>query len=85
MPLTRRIVEEIFAERKRQIEIKRGGDTNAFDRENTKNDWVSFITCYAGRADDRCSRTEGLDFRDEMVKVAALAVAAIEAYDNGWC
>jgi len=28
---------------------------------------------------------ENCDFRENMVKVAALAVAAIEAHDKGWC
>lgn len=82
------ILNEIRKERQRQIDVsKHGGDTNSFDQENTKNDWVSFIAAYSGRAASRCSRneTQGLDFRQCMIKTAALAMAAIEAHDKGFC
>lgn len=52
----------------------------SFDDKNTKNDWVTYITMYAsqgakmGESDAR--------FRTMMLKVAALAVAAIEAGDR---
>lgn len=48
-----------------------------FDDKNTKNDWVSYICRYAcsGAAMDQ----DTSEFVDAMFKVAALAVAAIEA------
>jgi hypothetical protein len=49
----------------------------SFDDKNTANDWVTYINQYASEAAQ-------LDFDDEifaqkMVKVAALATAALEA------
>lgn len=57
-----------------------------FDKTNTQNDWVAYISAYAGRAADRVLRNqrEGQGFRENMVKVAALAIAAIEANDAGY-
>ncbi|MAT51427.1 MAG: hypothetical protein CMK32_09625 [Porticoccaceae bacterium] len=61
------------------------------------NDWVAYITAYAGRAAEKVYRNQreselnGKDscdkkrFRENMVKVAALALAAIEAHENGYC
>lgn len=58
-----------------------------FDKTNTKNDWVAYISAYAGRAAAKVARNEkeGQTFRENMVKVAALAQAAIEAHDAGYC
>ncbi len=83
-----KILDEIHAERLRQIDtVKHGGDTDEFDKDNTRNDWVSFIAAYAGRAGNRCGRNEreGLGFRRAMIIVAAIAMAAIEAHDAGYC
>ena len=80
-------VEAIMEERGRQRSLKIGGDTDEFDKSNTQSDWVAYICAYAGRASGKVRRNEreGQKFRDNMVKVAALALAAIEAYDNGHC
>lgn len=58
-----------------------------FDKTNSRNDWVAYISAYAGRAAAKVKRNErdGTEFRDMMVKVAALAQAAIEAHDAGYC
>ena len=79
------IIDEIRDERQRQKDLSFGGDTDNFDTTNSQGDWVSFICAYAGRAPVRVYRNkrEGQCFRACMVKVAALAVAAIEAYDTG--
>jgi hypothetical protein len=79
------IIQEITEERQRQKDLSFGGDTDNFDTTNSQGDWVSFICAYAGRAPVRVYRNkrEGQNFRACMVKVAALAVAAIEAYDAG--
>lgn len=70
------IYEEIDRERERQ-EAKWGSD---FDDQNTVNDWCSYFVKYAVHAapldkDDTYSRRE-------LVKLAALAAAAIEAHDR---
>lgn len=58
-----------------------------FDKKNTLNDWVSYICQYIGRAakvtiakevTKRCKEEQ----RINLVKVAALAISAIEAFDH---
>jgi hypothetical protein len=80
------IIQEIKEERQRQKTLALGGDTENFDKTNGQGDWVSYICAYAGRAPCRVFRNkrEGQSFRACMVKVGALAVAAIEAYDQGF-
>ena len=80
------IIQEIKEERQRQKDLSFGGDTDNFDTTNSQGDWVSYVCAYAGRAPTRVSRNkrEGQNFRDCMVKVGALAVAAIEAHDAGY-
>ena len=79
------IINEVIAERQRQKELAFGGDSENFDATNSQGDWVSYVCAYAGRAAVRVYRNkrEGQNFRDCMVKVAAVAVAAIEAHDAG--
>jgi hypothetical protein len=77
------VIKEIIKERERQIELRIGGDTEEFDTLNTANDWVAYITGYAGRATDMSKNFEDKEnFRRNMVKVGALALAAIEASDK---
>jgi len=81
------IDDQILVERKRQGTLAIGGDTDAFDRTNTQNDWVAYIVAYAGRAAQKVKRNEreNQSFRDNIIKVAALCQAALEAHDKGWC
>ena len=72
------IVAEIMAERQRQI-CDHGYHVYA-DSGNDRNDWVAYICAYVGRA-AACKKNKDEDYRKRMVKVAALAVAAIEAFD----
>lgn len=78
-------LQDVKAERERQLAIAIGGDTAKFDETNTQSDWVAYITAYAGRAPAKVFRNgaQNEDFRTNMVKVAALALAAIEANDSG--
>lgn len=85
MSPTDNVLVEVAEERQRQLYLAHGGDTNKFDENNSCNDWVAYISAYVGRAADKCPRNKSHDFRDMMIKVAALAVAAIEAYDKQWC
>lgn len=77
------IIEEIVAERLYQDE-KWGHEAD--DKKNTPNDWVAYIGHHASRwfkggflpySEDTVEA-----FRTQMVKVAALAVAAIESIDR---
>ncbi|MHA2063141.1 MAG: hypothetical protein ACXABY_02050 [Candidatus Thorarchaeota archaeon] len=71
-----KILEDIRKEREYQVE-KWGND---FDDKNTANDWVTYITMYASAGARMDASPE--EFRTAMVKVATLAVAALEAIDR---
>lgn len=67
------IYEEIKAER--DYQDKKWG--TAFDDTNTTEQWVFYIVGYLGNL-----YRNRQPFRVVMLKVAALAVASIEAYDR---
>lgn len=69
------IYEEIYEERERQ-DNKHGGPPN--DDQYKSHDWLAFITKHTGRAVFR--PWDRLTFRRQMIRIAALAVAAAE-----WC
>jgi len=79
------LLEEIGAERERQILVcKHGGDTDKFDQGNMANDWVAYIAGYLCRCTNMSRNIKDqTSFRDNMIKVAALALAALESLDNG--
>lgn len=79
------IIAEIVEELQRQQHLKIGGDTEEFDKGNTANDWVAYITRYLGKATLE-TRDQSIteDFDSYMVKVAALAVSAIRARRRGY-
>jgi hypothetical protein len=66
---------DVEAEREYQ-DRKWGGPAN--DDLQAEADWLAYIAEYAGGA----GRAANYDFRTRMVKVAALAVAAVEAHDR---
>ena len=80
------VLREVHAERERQWQLDYGVDIEEFDRNCSRNDWVAFVSTYIGRASNAFrNQREGQDFRENMIKAAALCVAAIEAYDKGYC
>jgi uncharacterized MAPEG superfamily protein len=84
--LTKELAGELVDELLYQQNKKFGGNTEEFDKANTPNDWVAYVTAYAGRAASVArNEREGCEFRASMLKVAALAIAAINAYDQGYC
>lgn len=70
------IVNEIKTERNYQ-DNKWG---TGFDDKNTVNDWMTYINIYGSRATSMGVQAE--DQRKAMLKVASLAVAALEAFDR---
>ena len=67
------ILDEIKAERMEQ-DKQWGGPSH--DDHHTTTDWMRYITYQAQQS------VNPNEFRERMVKVAALAVAAIESYDR---
>lgn len=80
MPSARQaVLNAIALERGRQVE--KWGDS--FDDANTDQDWAAFIMHYTAiGTTSRLGAAAGIPFRDAMVKVAALAAAAVEAHDR---
>lgn len=72
-----KILAEIAAERRHQ-DLKWGGPSH--DDGHHSHDWVAFIVRYLGRA--VVWPWDAETYRRAMVKVAALAVAAIEWVDR---
>lgn len=72
----KKILDEIGEERAYQ-ERKWG---SKFDDKNTRNDWVTYIVMYASAGARMDKGVE--DFKEAMVKVAALAVAALQACER---
>jgi hypothetical protein len=70
------IYREITAERAKQDRIWGGPD---HDRLHTSNDWIAYITKHVGGAVFWPWTPE--KFRQQMIVVAALSVAAIEWLD----
>lgn len=79
------IFQEIRLEREHQ-DKKWGGSEH--DNEHGAYDWAAFITYYLGKSVELFVNEVGqpqgklLMFRYNMVKIAALAIAAIEAVDR---
>lgn len=69
------ILDEIKAERNYQEE-KWGAD---FDDINNLDDWITYIVTYCGLSALQLTPTKQ---RGKMLQVAALAVAACEAFDR---
>ena len=72
-----KILKEIVDERDRQDEMW-GGEEH--DDGHRINDWIAFITEYLGKSREAPYNIG--NFRDNMIKVAALAVAAAESVDR---
>ncbi len=70
------VYEEIKAER--EYQDKKWGI--AFDDKNTLNDWITYINIYAAKAAAMGNTKE--EQRKQMVKVAALTVAALQSFDR---
>jgi hypothetical protein len=83
-----KVLQEIVAERERQESLSFSDKpADEFDKDNSQEDWVAIVVAYAGRAAGKVARNrqEGQSFRENMVKVAAVALAAVEAHDRGRC
>lgn len=83
-PFMQQIFDEVRAER--EYQDKRWGH-NADDTVNSPNDFVAYIAHYAtrwlaGSLPPKYSTSVLNTYRKQMIKVAALAVAAIESLDR---
>lgn len=73
----RAIFEEIEKERAYQD----GKWDTAFDDKNTVNDWAAYINLYASERATKMG-TENAKQRKGILKVATLAIAALETFDR---
>jgi hypothetical protein len=82
-----KILDEIKQERERQKTlIIDGKPMEEFDKKNTRTDWITYIVRYAVGVSPKLEWSKDKrTFREAMIKAAALAIAAIEAKDKGYC
>lgn len=73
------LIDQIFAEIKAEREYQNKLWGTEFDDKNTINDWSAYITRYLGQATGSENEAEQ---RTQMMKVASLAVAALEAINR---
>jgi len=69
------VLTDVRTERGRQ-EAEWGGQYT--DDKNTQSDWLRLIEHQIHQA-----RYHKAEFRERMIKIAALAVASVESYDRG--
>lgn len=69
------ILEEIKAERSAQ-DAQWGGAEH--DDEHDSSEFCGFIAAQI----EKCDHGRGPDVRERLIKIAALAVAAVESYDR---
>jgi hypothetical protein len=69
------VLHEVLKEREYRDNMWGG---SLYDDTETEVNWSAYITEYANAQ----GRAMTYDFRKRMVKVAALAVAAVESYDR---
>lgn len=72
------VPQDVLNERARQVGLGYGPDSD--DNYQGSTDWISDIAIYLGSA--ASTRNGSPQFREGMVKIAALAIAAIESYDR---
>jgi hypothetical protein len=74
--MRKQIFDQIEAER----EYQDGKWGTEFDKKNTINDWLTYINIYGSRACEMGRPKK--EQRKFLVKVASLAVAALERFDE---
>ncbi len=74
--------EQIFEEINKEREYQDQKWGSEFDDRNTVNDWATYISIYAGHAADMGNIHDIEQQRLHMLKVASLAVAALETFDR---
>ncbi|MGI9450046.1 MAG: hypothetical protein ACR2QH_05325 [Geminicoccaceae bacterium] len=75
-----RIFDEIRRERERQDDRYGGPD---HDDNHYPGDWCLILTKYLGRAAaETIDAADDTTFREAMIKIAAVAVAATESFDR---
>lgn len=74
----KRILDQISKERARQDQLP----GSEFDQKHSRNDWIAIAAMYLTRAANRKSTPTSQDeFKDSLIKAAAVIVAALEHND----
>ena len=74
--------EQIFEEINKERDYQDQKWGTEFDDRNTLNDWVTYISIYLARAADMGNIHDPEKQRLYMLKVASLAVVALETFDR---
>jgi hypothetical protein len=73
------VLDEVQAERQRQDE-KWGGPEH--DSEHEMDEWLNLLNARRGLALHARYHGDSADYRRRLIQIAALAVAAVEAFDR---
>lgn len=74
------VLEQVVEERRKQD--RQWGGVN-HDDEHERTEWISFLKDHLDRAKKAVHKSGDLDeYRQQLIEVAALAVAAAEAHDR---
>lgn len=83
-PIPQTIIDDLQAEREYQLQAC--GWDYGFDARNTRSDWITYIMVYLGKfATWRKAPPEETSLsarRKQLLKVATLAIAAVESLDR---
>ena len=73
------VYDEIRMERNRQDE-QWGG--RAHDDKHLSDDWLSYIECQLDRVEFYDGEEPDANYRQRLIKIAAIAIAAVESLDR---
>ncbi len=77
-----KIIKEILKERETQIK-DRGFTEDSDDLRHGPNEWIAMLARQVGLAgNDGDQEFDGVRFRRQMIRTAAMALAAIESFDR---
>jgi hypothetical protein len=73
------LLDEIHSERERQFDLP----GSEWDSTNSPNDWIAIASTYLSSGSNRKhSKTSADDFEDDLIKAAAVILAALENIEN---
>ena len=73
------IVDDIIIERIRQLNLP----GSEFDIKHTPNDWIAISAKYLAESATRRNQKVDIAYRENLIKAAAVIVAALEQLDKG--
>lgn len=77
---TQRVLDAVLNERARQI-LDKGFDAEDDDQHST-DEWLTLLSRYVLLAAGAAGAADGPRYRQRLIQIAAVSVAAMESYDR---